>query len=262
MRREPTPSKFKRWSDRGAVGLVLLGVAYALVLAFPDPAFPHQYEGELVSLQTREHIDAATAYAVLEESTYMVLASGLSTSGRQYKVILTSSPSQFTFFANRSRGSFAVSYPAFGTTYIRPSDLNRREVRLHRTEHSRRSLSSVIAHEVMHHVIRGEVGFFRAFLLPQWQREGVAEYVAKESSFDTARGMELMRDRAVDPSSAFAYFRARAMVSFLVNHRGMSLVEILRSDLDEELVEAELVDYLGRHPTGSFEALLGTPPAK
>lgn len=140
---------------------------------------------------------------------HMVLASGLSISGRQYKVILTSSPSQFTFFANRSKGSFAVSYPAFGTTYIRPPDLSRGEVRLDRAEHSRRSLSSVIAHEVMHHVIRGEIGFVRAFLLPQWKVEGVAEYVAKESSFDTARGLELMRNRAANSSSAFAYFRAQ-----------------------------------------------------
>lgn len=47
-----------------------------------------------------------------------------------------------------------------------------------------------------------------------------------------------------------------------MNHRGMSLIEIFRSDRGEESVETELVDHLGRHLMGSFEALLGTPPAR
>lgn len=39
----------------------------------------------------------------------------------------------------------------------------------------------------------------------------------------------------------------------------MSLAEILRSDLNEERVEAELVDYLGRNQTGLFKEPLGMP---
>jgi hypothetical protein len=185
---------------------------------------------------------------LLEETERLLRASGLPASSRVHRVFLTASPRQFAFFANRGYGAFAVNYPVVRTLFLAPSDLQTGRIRANRAEHHTRRLSAVLAHEITHTLTEEELGIWGAFRLPEWKREGVSDYVARESSFDIHRGIALLRQGQTDSTRAFEYLRARLMIAYLVEVRGMTLREVLRANLDPDFLAGHLRTYLREHP--------------
>jgi hypothetical protein len=172
------------------LGLVVL---YLLSIFLPTPVFRYRFEHGGVRLHATAPIDGEAARPLLEETDRLLRASGLPASSRVHRVFLTASPRQFAFFANRGYGAFAVNYPVVRTLFLAPSDLQTGRIRANRAEHHTRRLSAVLAHEITHTLTEEELGIWGAFRLPEWKREGVSDYVARESSFDIHRGIALLR---------------------------------------------------------------------
>ena len=111
-----------------------------------------------------------------------------------------------------------------------------------------RTLSYFIGHEIVHVLVARELGILKQWRLPDWKNEGYADLVAKGGDFDDERAREQLRrgDRELDPKRSGLYLRYHLLVAYLVEHRGISIVEMLTREFDPAELEAEILAPEGR----------------
>lgn len=89
-------------------------------------------------------------------------------------------------------------------------------------------MSGTIAHESAHLLTARRYGEIRLARMPQWKREGYADYVAQETSIgadDEARIRESWPDAPV-----LRYYAAHRRVKHLLDREGHSVDELLSKD--------------------------------
>jgi hypothetical protein len=111
-----------------------------------------------------------------------------------------------------------------------------------------RTLSYFIAHEIMHTLVARELGILKHWRLPAWKNEGYADLVAKGGDFDYERAREQLRrhDRELDPKHSGLYLRYHLLVAYLLDHKGITVHELLNRDFDPAQLEAEILASKGR----------------
>jgi hypothetical protein len=91
-----------------------------------------------------------------------------------------------------------------------------------------RTLSGTIAHESVHLLTARRYGELRLARMPQWKREGYADYVARETSIGAD---DEARIRATRPDSpVLRYYAAHRRVKHLLDSDGQSVDELLSKD--------------------------------
>ena len=91
----------------------------------------------------------------------------------------------------------------------------------------KRSLSGVIAHERTHIWTGRALGLVENALLPNWQREGYADYIAQETSLTTAEYARLKRSGAHHP--AMPYYEGRQWIEAMAANKGGTIAAIFSS---------------------------------
>jgi len=73
--------------------------------------------------------------------------------------------------------------------------------------------------------------------------EGYADLVAKDGEFDYGQAREQLRrgDRELDPKRSGLYLRYHLLVAYLLDHKGITLDELLNRDFDPAQLEAEIL---------------------
>jgi hypothetical protein len=106
-----------------------------------------------------------------------------------------------------------------------------------------RPLSYYLAHEMVHHLTFAAIGFGRSRRLRAWQKEGYADYVAKERPYDLPAAVEAFRrgDREMDPSASGLYDRYRLLVAYELEEKHLSLDALLAGPIEQAPIEAELL---------------------
>lgn len=91
-----------------------------------------------------------------------------------------------------------------------------------------RTLSGTIAHESVHLLTARRYGELRLARMPEWKREGYADYVARETSIDAADAAAL---RKVAPDSPLLRYQAGTRaVQRLLDRDGMTVDALLAKD--------------------------------
>ena len=105
-----------------------------------------------------------------------------------------------------------------------------------------RTLDYFIAHEIVHRLTGRALGPYRYFRLPQWVREGYADYVGKGGAFDfgEARRALLINAAEMDWKRSRLYCRFHLMVAYLMDRRHLDLGELLTNPPDEQEVERSI----------------------
>ena len=98
--------------------------------------------------------------------------------------------------------------------------------------HNQRSLHLVIAHECTHQLLRRRLGLLAAFRLPTWKNEGYCEYVAGNTSFDLAQGIELLASGNADSSPAFQYVKYYLAVRHILETEGFTVQQLVSQEFD------------------------------
>ncbi len=106
-----------------------------------------------------------------------------------------------------------------------------------------RTLSCYIAHEIMHTLLARRLGIVNQWRLPDWKNEGYSDLVAKGGDFDYEQAREQLRrgDRELDPKRPGLYLRYHLLVAYLLDHKGISLDDLLSRDFDPARLEAEIL---------------------
>ncbi|MCR4579223.1 MAG: hypothetical protein K5681_02630 [Treponema sp.] len=91
-----------------------------------------------------------------------------------------------------------------------------------------RKILDVINHEMTHCYLRAKFNFIeRIKRMPRWKEEGLAEYVARSSSYNIDEGISKLKNNQRDRSPEFLYLEYRLAVSYMINYEKLSFEQIL-----------------------------------
>jgi hypothetical protein len=214
-------------------------------VVFSQPSFAHHVTYKRFTVHARAPI-GNEIIAVLDRAESRLAASPINDAAIKPRIFLTNSTSLYASFSLYiGAGSFGKGYAALPTANIvinahdPAQDLVFRDAPVHNV----RSLSGVIAHETTHLLIRNRVGYWRNLTMPDWKKEGYAEYVAGGSTLSHETGVKLWKARPDDPTG-YRYFKYFMMVKYLLEHEKRSVDELFTHDFDVEALAATVLQKL------------------
>lgn len=162
--RSPPKTRLGRNLRRAERTGIVLALLYTGVHFFPHVLFAHSVTAEGITLYSRTLLPPEAA-ACVKRAAALVRQSELAVPGRSERVFVCNSPWLFQFFKPRA-GGFAYSVPLTDNVFIADGDLTNDVVRWPASNYNTRSLSSVMAHEITHGLIRHRLGLLRGILIP------------------------------------------------------------------------------------------------
>ncbi|MFM5907054.1 MAG: hypothetical protein ACKOPO_05645 [Novosphingobium sp.] len=185
----------------------------ALPLLFPQVLmFPQHVEVDGWSIYSEVPLPRPALDAVLADATRRVKSSPIADpAGETRTVVLTTGGWRWNMLALQSRKSFALTRAATNYMVINRSDVSANRMANGPPGGAARTLSSIIAHETCHGMVRRHFGLLADLTKPAWLREGYCDYVAQESTLDEARAAEIKARGEDHP--AMVYFEGRKRVA-------------------------------------------------
>jgi hypothetical protein len=231
----------------GALGLGIILALYLVLLCYPRPLFGHSFRRGELTLYSDEPIPRAPAERMLEDVARRLVRSPLAGPGRlnDMRVYICNRRWRFILLANfRYRVGGLIYQPLSENIFLRTAHLeaNRLVGPSGREVPGERTLTYYIAHEATHALVGRELGIVRHWQLPPWKNEGYADFVAKGGQFDYDRAREQLRrgDPELDPKRSGLYLRYHLLVAYLLEHKGVSVHELLEREFDPAQLEAEI----------------------
>lgn len=215
-----------------------LAILYACLHFFPQTLFPYSVTSGDITIYSRSPLPP-DATACADRAAGLLRQSELAIPGRQEHIFVCNSPWFFGLFCPTSTRAFAVSVPLTDHIFVSSADISQDIVRRSGEEFNQRSLSSVMAHEITHGLIRKKLGLFQGSRLPDWVAEGYCDFVARESSFPEKEGLQLFESGQDHPSMAYRYFVYRQMVRYLIEGEKLTFLEVVSRGNEPETVRAQ-----------------------
>ncbi|MBU3991697.1 MAG: hypothetical protein KKA12_03995, partial [Alphaproteobacteria bacterium] len=154
----------------------------------PRPLLLFPYKTELRGFTVRSELPLSRAELepVLADAERRIATSPLARGKQPRNLYLTIGTWRWNWVALTQRNNFAVSRFLTDSIIFNRTDVARNIVHSRRQIGSTRALSSDIAHEVAHGMIRHHFGMLTALTAPKWVIEGYCDYVAGESTLSEA----------------------------------------------------------------------------
>lgn len=202
--------------------LACLGISVTMLYAPAALAFPHYAEIGTTIVYSTDPI-----LPVLEQriarADRLLAKSPLHEPGLHRTLVLTDGGWRWQLMALGHSGTIALRRP-FSSVLL----FNRSDVGADRMLTGQRSLSGTIAHESVHLLTAGRFGELRLARMPQWKREGYADYVAREPCIDAGEEADM---RARTPNApVLKYLEGRRRVAKALDVDDQSVEQLLRSD--------------------------------
>ncbi|MGD0299083.1 MAG: hypothetical protein ABSE86_18410 [Bryobacteraceae bacterium] len=166
----------------------------------PQPFFSFSVRANSLVLHSDRPFSAPAAERVLKLAEAKLATSPLYSSAQDHDIFICNSRWRQMLFFNKDYEVGGVApYPVTANVFLRDAHIE--DNRLIGPRGGRvpgdRTLDYFIAHEITHQLTGHAIGPVRYLRLPQWVREGYADYVGKGSSFDydTARRAFLAESR-------------------------------------------------------------------
>ena len=237
LNRPPPKTRLSRILRGGERTLMVFGLLYASLHVFPQVLFAHSVSADGITLYSRTPLPPE-AVECAKRAAALIQQSELAVPGRRERVFVCNSPGLFRLF-KPTAGGFAYSVPLTDHVFIAEADFTADLTRWPAPKYNTRSLSSVMAHEIAHGLIRHRLGLMRGIRLAGWVNEGYADYVGRESSFPEEEGLGRFASGEEHPSPSYRYFKYRQMVRYLAENQRLSFAQIVARGSDSASVEAE-----------------------
>jgi hypothetical protein len=232
-------------SLRWAGYLLLTAVAlYAAVLNLPGLLFPYHVTQGRLTLYSDEPIEGAPA--VLRDAQARIETSPID-DHRPHRVAIATSEWRRKLVFTIEGGAAGVNYhPLTGVVYLRHADIGQNQLygAAGKPAAPPRTLSYYMAHEITHSLTGERLGPLHIWnrRLPQWVREGYADYVGMGGKVDVADLYR--REKAGDPDLSFArthtYAEFRLLAAYFLQDRGWTVDQLLASKLTKAQAQAAM----------------------
>jgi hypothetical protein len=222
-----------------------LFVTWAGLLAIPQPLFRFSVRAENLVLHSDRPFSQAAGKHVLELAERRLARSPLYSGRHEYHAFICNSRWRQVLFFNKDYGAGGVAqYPVTGQVFLREARVedNRLISPGGNPVMNNRTLDYFVAHEITHQLTGADIGPLRFYRLPQWVREGYADYVGKGASFDfeDARRAFLAGAPEMDHKKSGLYSRFHLLVAYLLDRQHWSVEQLLRTPPSEATVEAAM----------------------
>jgi hypothetical protein len=230
------------------LGMVAIVALYLALICHPGLFFAHSLTRGGITLYSDEPIPAEPAGRILDEVAGRLAQSPLAAPPRikDLRVYICNRRWRFALFANTRFKVGGLAYPPLSdNVFLRTVHFraNRLVGYSGKEATGPRTLSYYIAHEIMHVLVARELGVVRHWRLPAWKNEGYADLIAKGTDFDYEQTQEQFRrgERELDPKLSGLYLRYHLLVAYLLNHKGISVNDMLYGDFEPKQLEAEIL---------------------
>lgn len=176
----------------------------------------------------------------IDRAVKLLSKSIVHSSTHTYYVYLVNSPTLYLLLGpDFSSGSFARTN-LFNNVLIRRCDTGLSSCFSESPVFNKRPLWALIAHEITHINLRHRLGFYHELIMPIWKKEGYADYIAQNSSYNVQEAKVL--PDYVRQSHAYAYYQYRQAVGFALETLKMDELEFLKSDIDRKVLQVDFTD--------------------
>jgi len=222
----------------------LCAVAASSVLAYPQPLFRYHVEQGRLQLFSDRPFDPERGRRVLADVERRIATSPLDRRFGVHRIFVAQSEWRRRLVFLWTYGAGGVNfYPATRNVFIRQSDIDAdRVLRGGGPVPPPRTLAYYGAHEIGHSLIGERIGAVANRRLPEWIREGVADYIGFGGAVDIdalTRSL-LAGDPDLDPARSGLYARYRLLVAWLIEREGWSIDRLLASRMTQAEAEARL----------------------
>jgi hypothetical protein len=213
-----------------------------LLLSVPQPFFQTSVSAKNLSLYSDQPFAPAAGQKVLELVEAKLATSPLYSAEQKHLVFICNERWRQRVFFTYVYGVAGVNYYPFTTNvFLRDSIIA--ENCLIGPGGNRvpgeRTLDYFIAHEIAHTLTGQGVGGLAYHRLPQWKREGYADYVGKGAAFnyEEAKRAFLAGDRRMDWAKSGLYWRFNLLVAHLLDKQHWSVQRLLDEPIEQQTVE-------------------------
>jgi hypothetical protein len=219
--------------------------AYAVLLCFPQPLFPYSVQADHLVLHSDRPFSETAAKGMLHLASEKLARSPLYTRDREHNIYICNSGWRRLLFFNKKYSVAGVApYPFTSNVFLREARIeeNRLISRSGKPVPGVRTLDYFAAHEVAHQLTGEALGPLRFVRLPQWVREGYADYVGKGSAFDyvEARKAFLAGAAEMDWARSGLYGRFHLLVAHVLDRQHADVMQLLLQPPNQANVEAAI----------------------
>ena len=216
------------WSISGLL------IIYFLAHIFPQFLFGNKLDYKCFTVYYHsKNINKQELELVLDKSVELLKASELFEKEMKQKLFLCNGFVEFAFYAPMIRKAFGGNYPLSQNVFLSKSNVSENITRRNGKENNERTMSSVIAHETTHSLLKNKLGFLKNELLPTWKKEGYCEFIAGESSYNQQKGLQnICNGNENLDSPSFKYFKYRLYVKYLFEDVNLTINEFVNESFE------------------------------
>ncbi|RPJ56886.1 MAG: hypothetical protein EHM23_22235 [Acidobacteria bacterium] len=202
-----------------------LGGCYLLLLNFPQPLFRWSDQSDNLRLYSDQPFQPEAGRELLRSVQRKLALSPLYSNKSRYSVFICNAPWRRVLFFMPAPGAGGANYhPWTSNVFLISAAIedNRLVNRSGKPDMLGRRLDHFMTHEITHGLTAREAGWWRHQRLPDWIKEGYAEYVARGAEFDYEQSVAAFLAGAPEMSlpKAAPYRRYETLVAFWVKNKG------------------------------------------
>ena len=221
-------------------GALAVALAFGGLIVWPTPLFAFSLAAGRIVVSSDRPIPTAGAERVLRDCERLLERSPLVAEGPQYLLYVANEDwhHRLYFLPSPQAGGISYYYGIGGHSFLSGADFDAgRLVKWGYVTPPPRTLAYFCAHELTHVVTGEHIGLIAFIRLPEWVREGLADYVAIENrqSFEQLR--DALGDRPVDIAMMQAYGsypRYRLLITYFLEKKGWSVDRLLQTRLSTD----------------------------
>jgi len=222
--------------------LAIVPLLMLLLFNVPYPLFGPSVSANNLTLYSDLTFDAVAGRHILELAAAKLAQSPLYSSQQRHRVFVCNAAWRQRLFFLHKYGVAGVNYYPFTTNvFMRNSivDENALIGPSGNRASDERTLDYFIAHEITHTLTGQAIGKMAYLVLPEWKREGYADYVARKSVFnyEEAKRAFLANDPKMDPAKSGLYLRYNLLVAHLLDKKHWTVQQVLTTAIEQTSVE-------------------------
>ncbi len=233
----------KKFLLKFAAALLVFIALIMCLLSIPEPFFQTSVSAKNLTMYSDQSFTPMSGQRLLELVETKLAKSPLYSAGQKHQIFICNARWRQRIFFTYQYGVGGVNYyPLTTNVFLRDSIME--ENCLIGPGGNRvpgeRTLDYFIAHEIAHTLTGQAVGGLAFHRLPQWKREGYADYVGKGAAFnyEEAKRAFLANDPKMDWAKSGLYWHFNLLVAHLLDRQHWSVQRVLEDPIEQQVVEA------------------------